>query len=239
MGRDHLAVVSALVTAACVLPYLRDVRRGTTRPHRTSWCVFAVLAVVAAVSQAIAQVGPGIWLAAGSAVGFGAVFVASIRHGVGGSTLADRAALAVASVGIVTSLATARPMFAVAGVVVAEIGAVALTVRKALADPESETRSTWTADAVAGVLAIAAVDHVTAASLLYPVHHTVANAAVVAAIAVGHRRARRRPPTNRPGASAGRPGLRSGRAFERGSDGRGRSGRGARRDPALHDDVRA
>lgn len=182
MRREHLAVLSALVTAACVLPYMRDVRRGTTVPHRTSWFVFAALAVVAAVSQALGDGGPGTWLAAGSAVGFGAVFVSSIRRGVGGRSAEDRIALGIAAVGTGLSLLLAHPLYATAGVVAAEAVAVALTVRKALADPSSETRSTWTADAFAGVLAIAAVDEATVATLLYPVHHVVANAAVVVAI---------------------------------------------------------
>lgn len=189
MPRETLAVVAAAMTAACVVPYLRDIRRGTTRPQRTSWLVFATLAAVAAISQAAAGSGAGTWLAGGSAVGFGAVFVASIRSGVGGFAAPDRAALAVAAAGIVVSFVMARPLVAVVGVVVAEIGAVALTVRKSLADPDSETRSTWTVDGLAGLLSIVAVDHVTATTLLYPVHHTVANGAVVVAIAMGHRRA--------------------------------------------------
>lgn len=187
MRREHLAVVSAVVTAACVLPYLRDVRRGTTVPHRTSWFVFATLAVVAAVSQALDGGGPGTWLAAGSAVGFGAVAASSIRHGTGGRSIEDRVVLAIAAAGTGVSLLLSHPLYATAGVVVAEAVAVTLTVRKALADPGSETRSTWAADAGAGVLAIAAVDQATVSSLLYPVHHVVANAAVVAAIAVGTR----------------------------------------------------
>ena len=82
----------------------------------------------------------------------------------------------------------ARPLLAVLGVVIAELGAVGLTVRKSLADPGSETRSTWIIDGLAGLLSIVAVDHMTATTLLYPVHHTVANGAVAAAIAIGRRR---------------------------------------------------
>ena len=116
------------------------------------------------------------------------MFVASIPRGVGGFAAADRAALAVAAAGTAVSVAMARPLFAIIGVVIAELGAVALTVRKALDDPGSETRSTWIADGLAGMLSIVAVDHLTATTLLYPVHHTVANGAVVAAIAIGRRR---------------------------------------------------
>ena len=188
MLRENLAVIAAAMTFACVVPYLRDIRLGTTRPQRASWLVFATLAAVAAVSQALAGNGAGTWLAGGSALGFGAVFVASIRRGVGGFDAADRAALAVAAAGTVVSIVMARPLLAVLGVVIAELGAVGLTVRKSLADPGSETRSTWIIDGLAGLLSIVAVDHMTVTTLLYPVHHTVANGAVVAAIAIGRRR---------------------------------------------------
>ena len=90
--RENLAVVCAALTAICVVPYLRDIRRGTTRPQRVSWLVFATLSIVAAVSQIAAGGGPGVWLAGGSAFGFTLVFVASIRHGEGGFAASDRVA---------------------------------------------------------------------------------------------------------------------------------------------------
>ena len=186
--REHLAVIAAALTVACVVPYLRDIRRGTTRPQRASWFVFATLAAVAAISQGLGEGGPGTWLAAGSALGFGAVFVASIPRGVGGFGAADRVALTIAAAGTAASLLVGRPIVALLGVVIAELSAVGLTAKKALGDPRSETGSTWIIDGLAGLLSIAAVDHVTTTTLLYPVHHTVANGAVVVAMAIGHRR---------------------------------------------------
>lgn len=188
MGREHLAVVAAILTIVCVVPYLHDIRLGTTRPQRASWFVFATLAAVAAISQRLAGGGAGTWLAAGSALGFGAVFVASIPRGVGGLGAADRVALAIAAAGTIGSFVVERPLVALLGVVIAELGAVGLTARKALADPSSETRSTWIIDGMAGLLSMVAVDHMTTTALLYPVHHTVANGAVVIAMAIGHRR---------------------------------------------------
>lgn len=186
--RTDLALVSAALTAACVIPYLRDIYRGTTKPQRTSWLVFSVLAVVAAISQGVAESGPGVWLAAGSAVGFTAVFLASIHRGVGGTSPLDIAALVVTVVGIVVGFVVGQPLVAVGSVIVAELAAVALTARKAVADPASETPSTWLIDCVAGLVAIIAIPELSLAALLYPLHHTLANAGVLTAIIVGKRR---------------------------------------------------
>jgi hypothetical protein len=164
------------------------VRRGTTHPQRTSWFVFATVSIVACVSQLAAGVDAGAWLAAGSALGFTAVFVASIRRGVGGWSHLDRMVLVIALVGVAISVAVDRPLVAVVAIVVAEAVAVSLTVRKAVADPASETASTWLLDLGAGAVAVAAVTHPSAGELLYPVHHTLANAAVVVAIGVGRSR---------------------------------------------------
>jgi hypothetical protein len=169
----------------CVIPYLRDIARGTTQPQRVSWFVFAILSTVAAVSQFLEGGGGGAWLALGGAVGFGLVFIASIPCGVGGFGAVDVGALTIAMIGIATSIATRSPIVAVVAVVVAEIGAVALTTRKALHDPMSETASTWVLDLAAGVVAVAALTTVSFQQMLYPTYHVAANAAVLTAIAVG------------------------------------------------------
>ncbi len=190
MTREHLAIVSAVLTAVCVVPYLRDVHRGTTRPQRASWFVFAAVSVVASVSQLAAGGGAGAWLSAGSAVGFSAVFVVSIRHGVGGWSPVDRVVLVIAIAGVAASVVSNRALVAVVAVVAAEAVAIALTARKAAHDPASETTSTWIVDLLAGVVAIAAVAHVSVVDLLYPIHHTLANAAVLGAIGLGRTRNR-------------------------------------------------
>jgi hypothetical protein len=65
------------------------------------------------------------------------------------------------------------------------MAAVVLTVRKTSDDPTSETASTWLLDG-AGVAAIAAVhDFTDLNELLYPIHHILANLAVVVAIVAG------------------------------------------------------
>ena len=188
--RTVLGILSAGLTAVCVLPYLRDISRGTTRPQRVSWLVFATLSAFAALSQWSQGASSGALLAAGSAVGFGAVAIASIRHGEGGSTGRDLMALGVGITGVVLSVAVDRPIVAIAAVIAAEIAAISLTARKAHANPESETISTWIIDAVAGAVAILAAPDLSVGVLVYPIHHFIVNLWVVFAIQSG-RRARR------------------------------------------------
>jgi hypothetical protein len=190
MTRHALATISAALTAVCVLPYLRDVFRGTTRPRRVSWFVFAAVAVIAFVAQGRAGGTAGVWLAGGAAVGFSAVFIASLWRGVGGFAVHDLVVLGVAALALVLSFAV-RGALAVAAVVVAECVAIAPTVTKAIHEPDSETASTWAIDMVAGLCAVVAIGRLSVSELLYLANHAALNALVVGAIAVGRRSGRR------------------------------------------------
>jgi hypothetical protein len=184
-----------MLTALCVAPYLRDMYRGTTRPQRVSWFVFAVLSIVATISQFAEGATAGAWLSSGAAVGFTVVFVASIRRGQGGSTSRDHVSLLIAAVGVVASLVTHHPLAAVVAVIIAELVAVSMTARKAAIDPGSETLTTWVIDTVSGFVAITATSNQPLAALLYPAHHACANGWVVTSIVRGRarQRAQRRP----------------------------------------------
>jgi hypothetical protein len=46
-----LGILSGGVGVADTIPYVRDVLRGATRPHRGTWLIWGVLAVVVTLSQ--------------------------------------------------------------------------------------------------------------------------------------------------------------------------------------------
>lgn len=185
--RAGLTAGSATLTALSVVPYAAAIRRGALRPQRTSWFVFAVLSAVAAASQFAAGAGSGAWLALGSAFGFATVFALSVRVGIGGRSPSDLVTLGLTAASVLVWLTSGRPLFGIIAVVVAEVAAIVLTVRKELALPGTERPESWAIDAVAGVLALAAVPAVTFAHMLYPVHHTIVNVWVVATVARSRR----------------------------------------------------
>jgi hypothetical protein len=46
-----LGVSAGLVGIFDTVPYLRDVMRGSTRPHRGTWLIWSALAVVVCLAQ--------------------------------------------------------------------------------------------------------------------------------------------------------------------------------------------
>ena len=46
-----LGLLAGVVGIADTIPYVRDTVRGTTRPHRGTWLIWSVLAIVVCLSQ--------------------------------------------------------------------------------------------------------------------------------------------------------------------------------------------
>ena len=86
-----LGVLAAAIGVAGTVPYVRDILRGTTRPHRGTWLIWGVLAFVVCLSQRADGASWSLVMAGTHVVANGLVFALAIRHGEGGVSAADRA----------------------------------------------------------------------------------------------------------------------------------------------------
>jgi hypothetical protein len=177
------------VAVADTVPYVRDILGGTTRPHRGTWLVWGILAIVVTVSQHADGASWSMLVAAAQAgLTFG-VFVLSIRHGEGGFRRADALMLAIAAGGIAGWAVAEEPIVATTGIIAADLVAAAMMLPKTYRDPDSETLSTFGLASLSGLLAVCAVGGADARLLLYPAYLCVVNGLIAIVI---HRRRRLR-----------------------------------------------
>jgi hypothetical protein len=180
-------VLAGLVGVADTVPYVRDIMRGVTRPHRGTWLIWGVLAIVVSLSQ---RADGGSWslvLTASQAVLTGLVFVLAIRRGEGGLAALDLSLLALACAGVLGWLLASEPLVAVACVIVADLSAVAMMTPKVYRDPHSETLALYALACLGGALAAGAVGALDVSLLLYPVYYCLANGALALLISVRRR----------------------------------------------------
>jgi hypothetical protein len=180
-------VLAALVGVADTVPYVRDTLRGSTRPHRGSWLVWAVLAVVVVFSQRSDGASWSLLLAGSQSILTGYVFVLSIRRGEGGASRAELALIAFAGIGVMGWVAADAPIVATLCVIGADLAAAAMMVPKTCRDPHSETLSTYVLASIGGALTLGAVGALDLSLLLYPAYFCLLNAAL--ALLIRSRRA--------------------------------------------------
>lgn len=166
-----LGVLGGLVGVADTVPYVRDTVGGATRPHRGTWLIWGVLAVVACISQRAEGASWSLVLTGSRAILTGVVFVLAIPRGEGGVTAVDLSLIGVACAGVLGWILAREPTVAVVCVIVADLAAAAMMTPKTYRDPHSETLATYALASVAGALAAGAVGGLEVALLLYPAYY--------------------------------------------------------------------
>jgi hypothetical protein len=182
-GVALLGATAAVVSLVGIVPYVRDMLRGTTRPDRGAWLVWSVLGATAFASQAADG---ATWSLAFLAVETGAVVLVlllALGRAAPGPSAYELALLGVAGLGIAGWALSDDPAVATACVVAADLSGFLLMLPKTWRDPWSETLSTWVLSGVSGALGTAAVGSLDATLLLYPVYFALANGAVAVVIA--------------------------------------------------------
>jgi len=182
-----LGSIGGALQGLAFLPYLRDVMRGTTRPHRGTWLIWCLLSVIVLASQ---RADGGRWslvLVGVQCVGTLATLALAIPRGVGGAARADLALLAVAAAGLVGWYLAGDPTIATAVVVVADTAAVVMMLPKTYRDPHSETLSAYWLITASVFFAAASVGSLNLSLLLYPAYLTVADSIVIGMIVLRRR----------------------------------------------------
>jgi hypothetical protein len=182
-----LGILAGIVGVADTIPYVRDTVRGVTRPHRGTWLIWGVLAIVVCLSQRADGASWSLVMAAAQAALTTLTFLLAIRLGEGGVSPIDMLLIAIAGAGVVGWVVAGEPLVATACVIGADVIGAAMMVPKVRRDPGSETLVTFAGASVGGALAAGAVGAVDLSLLAYPLYYCVINAML--AVLIHHQRA--------------------------------------------------
>ena len=177
-------VIGGLLSLIDPVPYVRDILRGRTHPHRGTWLIWSVLACVALASQWAQNGGWSLVVLTVQAASTTLILVLSIRRGVGGASAVEVALLVVAGAGVAGWALSSEPVVATLCVLAADLVGAAMMVPKTWRDPWSETLATFWLTAAAATLGAIAVGSLDVSLLLYPVYFTVINLVTASLILV-------------------------------------------------------
>jgi hypothetical protein len=184
---EVFGIVAGVLQGLFYVPYIRDIVRGSTRPHRGSWAIWCALSLIVLASQ---RADGGRWsllVVVAQFVGAATILGLSVTRGVGGTSRLDLGLAAIAVAGLVGWYAAGDPTLATLSVVVADGVAVVMMLPKTYIHPYSETLSAFVLSAFSGVFAVAAVGSADFGLVLYPAYVVVADLAIIALIGVRRR----------------------------------------------------
>lgn len=192
MSVDMLTVcgiVAGILSVFAFLPYIIDTLKFRTRPSRSTWMIWSVLASISFFSQLAEGATDSLWFAGVQTGGTIIIFLLSLHYGVG--SLLDRFDFLViicSVIGLWLWYTTHNAVYALAISITISILGGLLTLIKAYRWPGSETNFTWVVSFVAAIFAIISIGKVDVVMLAYPVYLFVLYGAIIVAIRMGRLR---------------------------------------------------
>ncbi len=171
MINENWIYLGTAIGAAGAAVYLRDTLRGTTKPNRVTWLLWAVAPLLATA----VEVSEGVRLQALPTfmVGFMPllIFIASFHNSasVWKVRRIDYACGAVSLVGTIVWLITRNGVLAISAAIAADFLAGVPTLMKSWTHPETETVHTYIGAVISMVILLLTVDHWTFDVVAFPV----------------------------------------------------------------------
>ena len=190
----HLALgtVAGVLPLIAIIPYIKDILHGTTRPNIVSYSLWAFLLLIAILAQVSAGASWSVLMVVGDFIGT-CIIVAFCLFGYGYSKygLLEWICLSLAAVAIVLWYLTKQPLvailFAVLAVlaVLADLMAAIPTLVKSYRDSWSELPVTYFIIALGSLCAILSTTIINPANLIFPVYLLLVNSLTATLAFVG------------------------------------------------------
>jgi hypothetical protein len=176
--KDVFLTLAGVITVGSVIPYLKDILKGTTKPNIVSWITWTLLTGIATAAEIAAHEYRTAIFTSAAVVETASVVLLGIKYGYVKYTRFDVVCQIGAIVGIILwQLFDSPTVGVVAAVTIDFIGALP-TVRHSWMKPGEETWSTYALAGFGGVFAILALTAYNWASLTYAVYIVLINLAL-------------------------------------------------------------
>ena len=178
-----LGTVASAWLLVSIVPYIRSIVTGTTRPSAVSWFGWALLFAIATAAQASKGLDWSLAIPLISTISTTIIAFTALRMGRLVWTRADGICIALGTLAIILWAITKEPLTALVLSIVADFFVTAPTVIKTYQDPSSEPALLWVIYVTAITMELVATQQYTIYNLLFPIY-TVIGSAIIAGLAL-------------------------------------------------------
>ncbi|MES2971713.1 MAG: hypothetical protein V4702_05305 [Patescibacteria group bacterium] len=180
--KDFLLIAAGLVGVISVLPYGRDILRGTTKPNIVSWLTWTLLTGIATAAEIAGHEYRTAIFTGLATINTAGIVLIGLRHGYVRYTRFDVVCQIGAVAGIILWQLFNSPTIGVFAAVLIDCIGTLPTIRHSWLKPHEETWQTYALSGLGGVLLIGALTAYNWVSLLYAVYIVIACAVITTII---------------------------------------------------------
>ncbi|PIQ80045.1 MAG: hypothetical protein COV79_02570 [Parcubacteria group bacterium CG11_big_fil_rev_8_21_14_0_20_41_14] len=170
-----IGVITVVLGIVGYIPYLRDVLKGTTKPHVYTWFVWGSVTLIIFALQISDAAGPGAWVTLVAALLSLSIFVLGMRQGDKDITKSDTLFFIAAIFALGLWLLAEQPVIAMVLLVTVGMLGFIPTIRKSWNKPHSETISTYAINSFRHGLSFFALANYSILTWLFPITWSIAN----------------------------------------------------------------
>lgn len=188
---QFFGILSAAIFLLADIPYLRNVLRGTIKPHRTTWLLAGFLNTVNIFNQIAAGATTSLPFFVVVGVLTSAIGIASIWKGTGGLSRSDIICAGIALLGVIAWLVFRTPTVSIVANIIAASASLVPTFIKSYRHPHTETHLTWLLGMLSTVCTVLAVGRLDWALIILPIHGILIQGGLYAVLVLRSRHLRR------------------------------------------------
>jgi hypothetical protein len=181
----HIMVgtIASILLLALIVPYIRSITGGTTRPSAVSWFGWAILFIIATAAQASKGIDWSLAVPLISTISTTIIAFTALHLGRAVWTRADGICIALGILAIVLWAITKEPLTAIILSIIADLAVTMPTIVKTYQDPTSEPATLWVLYVIGAILELVATQQFTVYNLLFPIY-TVLGSVIITALAL-------------------------------------------------------
>ncbi len=169
MNKELLSAVAIVLTLVAFLPYIRSILWGNTRPHVFSWVIWGSTTFVIFLAQLADRGGAGAWpIGVSGVITLCVAVLAYLNKSDTTITRVDWLFLVMAMTALPSWYVTADPLWAVVILTAVDVIGFGPTIRKAYDHPHEEQLLFYLIFVVRNVIVMAALEHYSLTTVLFP-----------------------------------------------------------------------
>ncbi len=183
--KEVLPILTLVFFEGSIIPYLRDIFRGRTRPHRVTYFIWMLLGGLAFFASL--EIGALDTIVVTGLVFFNCLFISllSIKYGMPGFNRFDIFCLVGALVGFLMLFILHAPLEALVVTVITDCFALMPTLRKVFLHPESDHMGAWMIYSVGTIGNLMLIQSFTFENALYPMYMFIEGVLIIGFIIMG------------------------------------------------------
>jgi hypothetical protein len=170
INTELFGIFAGILSFSAYLLYIVAIIRGTTKPSRATWFIWAFIGIVLAVSYKASGAESTIWVPVSEAIAPTIIALLSIKYGTGGTDKTDLLAFFGSFVSIILWWKFDSPLMALITNLVIDFFAAIPTIIKSYKSPKEEDKIAWTFTQMGNVLNLLAIDRMVLGVIIYPLY---------------------------------------------------------------------